>query len=80
MHSAAAAMKAAGMLAPSTDVEALANTRLCAYGRASRDEWLQTLQVEKWRTGRIPPDQDIAWRLEIAACEDLRPRPASDRA
>jgi NitT/TauT family transport system substrate-binding protein len=54
VKSAAAEMKKAGMLSPSTDVEDLAK-RAFAHLDGVTDEWLKTLQVEKLADGQIPP-------------------------
>lgn len=63
--SAATEMKRAGMLAPSTDVAALARKAFAHLDGVS-DDWLNTLQVEKLAEGQIPPDQDIRLAMEIA--------------
>src|SRR5215210_2815978 len=64
IKSAAAEMKIAGMLTPSTDVPALAK-RAFAHLDGVSDAWLQTLEVEKLADGQIPPDQDIRMFAEI---------------
>lgn len=64
VKSAAAEMKIAGMLAPSTDVPALAK-RAFAHLDGVSDAWLQTLEVEKLADGQIPPDQDIRMFAEM---------------
>ncbi len=51
---AAAEMKTAGMLVPSTDVEALAKRAFVHLDGVS-DEWLQSLQVEKVAGGQASP-------------------------
>jgi NitT/TauT family transport system substrate-binding protein len=51
---AAAEMKTAGMLSPTTDVEALA-TRAFATLEGVSDEWLNSLQVEKVAGGQVTP-------------------------
>lgn len=53
VKSAAAEMKKAGMLSPSTDVEDLAK-RAFVHLDGVTDEWLKTLQVEKIADGQIP--------------------------
>lgn len=53
VKSAAAEMKKAGMLSPTTDVEDLAK-RAFVHLEGVSDEWLKTLQVEKLADGRIP--------------------------
>ena len=55
---AAAEMKTAGMLSPSTDVAALANRAFVHLDGVS-DEWLESLQVEKVIGGQAPADWDI---------------------
>lgn len=64
VNSAAAEMKIAGMLSPTTDVAALAK-RAFAHLDGVTDEWLQNLQVEKVAGGQIPPDQDIRSYAEL---------------
>jgi NitT/TauT family transport system substrate-binding protein len=54
VKSAAAEMKKAGMLSPTTDVEDLAK-RGFVHLEGVSDEWLKTLQVEKLADGQIPP-------------------------
>jgi NitT/TauT family transport system substrate-binding protein len=53
VKSAAAEMKKAGMLSPTTDVEDLAK-RAFVHLEGVSDEWLKTLQVEKLADGQIP--------------------------
>src|SRR5437773_3246039 len=55
---AAAEMKTAGMLSPSTDVAALAGRAFVHLDGVS-DEWLDSVQVEKVAGGQVPPDWDI---------------------
>jgi NitT/TauT family transport system substrate-binding protein len=64
VKSAAAEMKVAGMLSPTTDVAALAQ-RAFAHLDGVSDEWLQNLNVEKVAGGQIPPDQDIRLFAEL---------------
>lgn len=64
VQSAAAEMKVAGMLSPSTDVPALAQKAFAHLDGVS-DEWLDGLQVEKLADGQIPPDQDIRLYAEL---------------
>src|SRR5438552_3685513 len=52
---AAAEMKTAGMLSPSTDVAGLAE-RAFAHLDGVSDEWLNSLQVEKVAGGQVTPD------------------------
>jgi len=55
---ASAEMKTAGMLSPTTDVEALAK-RAFVHLEGVSDEWLNSLQVEKVAGGQVTP----AWIL-----------------
>ncbi|HSV61710.1 MAG TPA: ABC transporter substrate-binding protein [Chthoniobacterales bacterium] len=64
VKSAAAEMKVAGMLAPSTDVAALAQKAFVHLDGVS-DQWLESLQVEKVAGGQVPPDQDIRLYAEM---------------
>ena len=64
VSSAAAEMKVAGMLSPTTDVSELAK-RAFAHLDGVTDEWLQNLQVEKVAGGQVPPDQDIRLYAEL---------------
>ena len=64
MSSAAAEMKIAGMLSPTTDVPDLAKRAFVHLDGVS-DEWLQNLQVEKVAGGQVPPDQDIRLYAEL---------------
>jgi NitT/TauT family transport system substrate-binding protein len=64
VQSAAAEMKVAGMLNPSTDVPALAKKAFVHLDGVS-DEWLDSLQVEKVAGGQVPPDQDIRLYAEL---------------
>ena len=66
VHSAAAAMKVAGMLSPTTNVEELAN-RAFVHLDGVTDEWLQGLQVEKVAGGQVPSDEAFRLALELAA-------------
>jgi NitT/TauT family transport system substrate-binding protein len=66
VSSAAEEMKTAGMLAPSTDVPALAK-KAFAHLDGVTDAWLETLQVEKLAGGQIPPDQDARLAAELKA-------------
>jgi NitT/TauT family transport system substrate-binding protein len=61
---AAAEMKKAGMLSPTTDVPELAK-RAFVHLDGVTDEWLQNLQVEKVAGGQVPPDQDIRLYAEL---------------
>jgi len=64
VNSAAAEMKIAGMLSPTTNVPELAK-RAFAHLDGVSDEWLQNLQVEKVAGGQVPPDQDIRLFAEL---------------
>ena len=64
VSSAAAEMKIAGMLSPTTDVSDLAK-RAFVHVDGVSDEWLQNLQVEKVAGGQVPPDQDIRLYAEL---------------
>src|SRR5438067_1413719 len=64
VKSAAAEMKIAGMLAPTTDVAALAEKAFMHLDGVS-DQWLDSLQVEKVAGGQMPPDQDIRLYAEM---------------
>src|SRR5947209_19874688 len=64
VKSAAAEMKVAGMLSPTTDVAALAE-KAFAHLDGVTDEWLQNLQVEKVAGGQVPPNQDIRLYAEL---------------
>jgi NitT/TauT family transport system substrate-binding protein len=64
VNSAAAEMKVAGMLSPTTDVPDLAKRAFVHLDGVS-DDWLQNLQVEKVAGGQVPPDQDIRLYAEL---------------
>jgi len=64
VKSAAAEMKIAGMLSPTTDVDDLAK-RAFAHLDGVTDEWLQNLNIEKVAGGQVPPDQDIRLYAEL---------------
>ena len=64
VSSAAAEMKIAGMLSPTTDVPDLAKRAFVHLDGVS-DEWLQNLQVEKVAGGQVPLDQDIRLYAEL---------------
>ena len=64
VQSAAAEMKIAGMLSPSTDVSDLAKRAFVHLDGVS-DQWLESLQVEKVARGQVPPDQDIRLYAEL---------------
>ncbi len=58
VKSAATEMKAAGMLSPTTDVEALARKAFVHLDGVT-DEWLKALEVEKVADGQVAQNQDI---------------------
>src|SRR6266404_5461933 len=64
VKSAAAEMKVAGMLSPSTNVSDLAKKAFVHLEGVS-DEWLNQLQVERVAGGQVPPDQDIRLFAEL---------------
>ena len=64
VQSAAAEMKVAGMLSPSTDVAELAKRAFVHLDGVS-DEWLESLKVERVAGGQVPPDQDIRLYAEL---------------
>jgi len=64
IKSAAAEMKTAGMLSPSTNVAELAK-RAFVHLDGGSDEWLNQLQVERVAGGQVPPDQDIRLFAEL---------------
>jgi len=64
VKSAAAEMKVAGMLSPTTDVEALGQKAFVHLEGVS-DEWINNLSVEKLADGQVPPDQDIRLYAEL---------------
>ncbi len=64
VKSAAAEMKVAGMLSPSTDVPALAQKAFVHLDGVT-DEWINTLEVQKVAGGQIPPDMDIRLYAEL---------------
>lgn len=63
--SASAEMKKAGMLSPTTDVDALAK-RAFAHLDGVSDEWLQSLQVEKVAGGQLSPDANARLLAELS--------------
>src|SRR4051794_7494241 len=64
VRSAAAEMKIAGMLSPSTDVAELAKRAFVHLDGVS-DQWLNNLQVERVAGGQVAPDQDIRLFAEL---------------
>jgi NitT/TauT family transport system substrate-binding protein len=65
VKSAAAEMKRAGMLSPTTDVELLSK-RAFAHLDGVSDAWLESLKVETVAGGQLPPDQDARLLAELA--------------
>lgn len=65
VNSAAAEMKRAGMLSPTTDVAALAKLAFVHLDGVS-DAWLSTLPALEVAGGQLPPDQDARLRAELA--------------
>lgn len=66
VKSAAAEMKRAGMLSPTTDVEALAKKAFAHFDDVT-DQWLDSLKVETVAGGQLPPDQEARLQAELAA-------------
>jgi NitT/TauT family transport system substrate-binding protein len=66
---ASAEMKRAGMLAPSTDVEALAKKAFVHLDGVS-DEWLNSLQVEKLADGGVPKSWVIRQYALLSSVND----------
>src|SRR5216110_239329 len=64
VKSAAAEMKTAGMLSPSTDVDALAKRAFVHLDGVS-DEWLKSLPIVKVAGGQVTPDHDIRLFAEL---------------
>jgi NitT/TauT family transport system substrate-binding protein len=64
VKSAAAEMKVAGMLSPSTDVPALAQ-KAFAHLDGVTDDWINNIPIEKVAGGQVPPDQDIRLYAEL---------------
>ena len=62
--SAAAEMKTAGMLSPTTDVDALVKKAFIHLDGVT-DAWVEALQVDKIADGQIPPDQEQRLALEL---------------
>ena len=65
VNSAAAQMKAAGMLDSTTDVAALAKKAFVHLDGVS-DEWIRSLEVDKVVDGQLPPDEIFRVRAELA--------------
>ncbi len=62
--SAAAEMKIAGMLSPTTDVAALAK-KAFVHLEGVTDEWIKNLPIEKLAGGEIPADQPLRLAAEL---------------
>jgi NitT/TauT family transport system substrate-binding protein len=62
--SAAAEMKIAGMLSPTTNVDELSK-RAFAHLDGVTDDWLEKLEVERVAGGQVAPDQDIRLYAEL---------------
>ena len=69
VKSAAAEMKIAGMLGPTTDVPDLAR-RAFVHLDGVTDAWVEGLEVEKLANGQVPPDQDIRLFAEMILSDD----------
>ena len=65
VHSAALEMKTAGMLSPSTDVEALAK-KAFVHLDGVNDGWIDALPIQKLAGGQVPPDQPMRLAAELA--------------
>ena len=61
-------MKSAGMLAPETDVAALAKLAFAPLDGVS-DDWIKDLKVEKVAGGQLPPGQDLGMFAESIMSE-----------
>jgi NitT/TauT family transport system substrate-binding protein len=64
LYSAAKEMRAAKMLSPDTDTDALAK-RAFHHLEGVTDEWIKTVQVEKVPGGQVDPNQDIRLFAEL---------------
>jgi len=65
VKSATMAMKKAGMLASTTDVDELAK-RAFAHLDGVSDEWINLLQVEQVADGQVPPDENARLLAELS--------------
>jgi NitT/TauT family transport system substrate-binding protein len=65
VQSAAKEMKVAGMLSPSTDVEALAKKAFVHLDGVT-DAWIDALPIEKLAGGEVPLDQAMRLAAELA--------------
>jgi NitT/TauT family transport system substrate-binding protein len=64
LYTAAKEMRAAKMLSPDTDTDALAK-RAFHHLEGVTDEWIKTVQVEKVPGGQVDPNQDIRLFAEL---------------
>jgi len=64
LYTAAKEMRAAKMLSPNTDTDALAK-RAFHHLEGVTDEWIKTVQVEKVPGGQVDPNQDIRLYAEL---------------
>ena len=65
VNSAAAEMKKAGMLNPTTDVPSLVKSAF-VHLKGVSDEWPQSVQVDKVAGGQLPADQNFRVAAELA--------------
>jgi NitT/TauT family transport system substrate-binding protein len=65
VKSAAAEMKIAKMLSPTTDVEALAK-KAFMHLEGVNDEWVKALEISRVAGGQLPADQDKRLAMELA--------------
>lgn len=65
VRSAALEMKTAGMLSPTTDVEALAK-RAFVHLDGVNDGWIDQLPIERLAGGQVPDDQPMRLAAELA--------------
>ncbi len=65
VNSAAAEMKTAGMLSPTTDVAALVKKAVARIPGVD-DNWLKSLNVQTVAGGQVPPDQKERLAFELA--------------
>jgi len=65
VKSAALAMRKAGMLSPTTDVDELAG-RAFVHLPGVTDEWIDSLPVEKVAGGQLPPDENARLLVELS--------------
>ncbi len=70
LHSAAQAMKSAGMLSASTDLDDLIKRAWLPIDGLT-DQWVQDLKVEKVAQGELPPDQHERLLAELNAPSEI---------